>query len=148
MKFKRLIIGSFLIVILFLVCSNYASNEEYYINSNTTELFFNYPGSYIFASGMVTNIYNDGFEFSVNKNGNITIYHVKTRSKVKLDDTAYILGTLNSSNVITSLKLITVKKSDFDFVIIRSIFGMFLFLIIFGKYWKFNPQKMVFTRRR
>ena len=147
MKFERVIVGSFLVVFLFVVCSNYAYNEEYYTNSTVQELFFNYPNQ-IFISGIVTELYHDGFEVSVNNNGNFYNYKVKTQSKVDLGDTAQIVGTLNSHGVITAVKLFSVKNSDFNFVIIRSILGIVLFLIIFGRYWKFNLKKMLFIRRK
>ena len=145
MKLERFILGLFLIVIIFLVCNNYASNNEYYTNSDIIDLLC-YPGTYMVLSGTVTDIYNGGFQVRVNSNGNFYDYKVKTLSKVNLGDTAYILGTLNSSNIITCLKVVTVKNGDFSFVIIRSIFGMLLFLIIFGKYWRFNLKNMIFIR--
>lgn len=148
MKFKRFILGLFLIIILFLLCSNYSFNENYYINSTTNELLYNYPENQIFIFGTVTSVYNDGFEILVNKNGNYYNYKIKTLSDVNLGDTVYLTGTLSSSNVIISSKLINVKNSDFHFVILRSIFGMILFLIIFGKYWKFDLKRMIVIRRK
>ncbi|MGB9980310.1 hypothetical protein [Methanobacterium sp.] len=147
MKFKRFIWGLFLIIILFLLCGNYSFNENYCINSTTKELLYNYPENQIFIFGTVTAVYKGGFEVLINKNGNLYIYKVKSLSNVNLGDTVYLTGALNSSNAISSIRLINVNNSDFHFVILRSIFGMILYLIIFGKYWKFDLKRMIVTRR-
>lgn len=144
MKVKRFISGLFLIVILFLLCTNYSINEDYYINSTTNELFYNYPENHIFLSGTVINVYNNGFK--VSNYG--TIYKVNGLSNITVGDTAYILGTLNSPYNVTSIKVITNNRSDFYFVIIRSIFGMIFFLVFFFNYWKFNFKKMIFIWRK
>ncbi|HML06466.1 MAG TPA: hypothetical protein VK426_11880 [Methanobacterium sp.] len=147
MKFKRLILGSFLIAVLILLFYNYALNEVYYTNSNLNELFYNYQDNQIFVSGIVTDTYPDGFEVSVYKEGNNSVYHVKTPFKSDLGSTIYVLGTLNFPNIIISTKFISVKESDFNFVIIRSVLGMILFLVIFLRYWKFDPRMMIIRRK-
>jgi hypothetical protein len=144
MKVKRFISGLFLIVILYLLCINYSINENYYINSTTNELLYNYPENQIFLSGTVTSVYNNGFK--VSNYG--TIYKVNGLSNITVGDTAYILGTLNSPYNVTSIKVITNNRIDFYFVIIRSIFGMIFFLVFFFNYWKFNFKKMIFIRRK
>lgn len=144
MRFNRVIIASILILLLFLVCSNYASNEEYH--STVNELVFYSPDNQL-VSGIITEVYPDGFQVSVDdKKGNYINYRVITSFKVELSDGAYVLGTLNSPNVITGEKIVTVKRSEFKFVIIRSIVGFILFLIIFLTYWKFNFKTFNFTR--
>lgn len=145
MSFKRLIAGVVLILFLFLLCSNFAADPEYH--SIINELAFNFQGNQ-FVDGLVSKVYHDGFNVSVNETGITSYYLVKTPFRVVEGDNVYVLGTLDSPHVITGEKIIIVKKDEFASVIIRSIIGLALFLIIFLTYWRFDIRKMIFKRRK
>jgi len=144
MRLKRLILGTFFILLLVLLCYNYVSNDNYR-DHIVGDLLTDYSENQIAVSGEVTRIYNDGFEIYVFSNDKF--YRIIADSKVSLGNDAYISGTLNSHNEIIANKIVITKGDEIIFVIFRSLFGAIMFLLIFGRYWKFNREKMLFLRK-
>ncbi|MGZ7068278.1 MAG: hypothetical protein ACXVHT_08260, partial [Methanobacterium sp.] len=134
------------IILLSLLCFNYASNHVYYADSSVVDLLYD-SKELNFTSGPVTDIYNDGFEIYGINLGNY--FQVKTKLKVEPENYAYILGTLIPvTNEIIPQKIMIDKEDDSMNVIYRSIFGLIIFLFIFMRYWKFNFKKILFIKRK
>ena len=96
--------------------------------------------------GPVTSVYNGGFELYNVRNSKP--YNVKTNLKINLDSDVYILGTLNSNNEIIITKIMTFSMKGVSNVYLSSFFGLIIFLLVFLKYWKFNPKEILFIRRK
>ena len=144
MKFKRLILGTIFILILFLLCYNY-SVEGYYNDISVIDLLNGNSGNEVLVYGPVTSVYNDGFGvYSVQ---NSSPYKVKTNLKLNLGTDIYILGTLNSNNEIIITKIMTFSMKGVHYTFLISFFGIIIFLLVFLKYWKFNLKEMLFIRR-
>jgi hypothetical protein len=144
MKFKRSILVIIFLLLLFLLCYNYAF-EGYYQDNSVIDLF-NGSESQIMIHGHITETYNDGFE--VYNIRNKEVYHVKTNLKLNVGTGIYILGTLDSNNEVTIIKIMTFKHEGVINVIFRSLLGFVIFLIVFLKFWKFELKKMLFIRRK
>ena len=145
MKFKRLILGTIFILILFLLCYNY-SVEGYYNDISVIDLLNGNSGNEVLVYGPVTSVYNDGFEvYNVRSSSS---YKVKTNLKLNLGTDIYILGTLNSNNEIIITKIMTFSMKGVSNVFFSSFFGLIIFLLVFLKYWKFNPKEILFIRRK
>lgn len=144
MKIERLILGLIFILILLLLCHNYAS-EGYYHDNSVIDLL-NYSENQILIYGHITEINKDGFEVYNIKNKNT--YQLKTNLKLNVGTGIYILGTLNSNNEVTIIKIMTFKHEGVIDVIFRSLLGFIIFLIVFLKYWKFELKKVLFIRRK
>lgn len=144
MKIERLILGLIFILMLFLLCHNYAF-KGYYQDNSVIDLL-NYSESQIMIYGHVTETYNDGFE--VYNIRNKEVYHVKTNLKLNMGTGIYILGTLDSNKEVTIIKIMTFKHEGVINVIFRSLLGFIIFLIVFLKFWKFELKKMLFIRRK
>lgn len=144
MKIERLLLGSIFILLLLLLCYNYAF--EGYYNDNSVIDLLNYSENQIMIYGHVTETYNDGFE--VYNIRNKEVYHVKTNLKLNVGTGIYILGTLDSNNKVTTIKIMTFKHEGVINVIFRSLIGFIIFLIVFLKFWKFKLKKMLFVRRK
>ena len=141
MRLKRPILGTVFILLLVLLCYNYVSKEDYR-DHIVGDLLTDYSENQIAVSGEVTRIYNDGFEIYVFSNDKF--YRIIAGSEMSLGNNAYISGTLNSHNEIIANKIVITKEDEIIFVIFRSLFGAIIFLLIFGRYWKFNRKKMLF----
>ncbi|MGZ7067926.1 MAG: hypothetical protein ACXVHS_11095 [Methanobacterium sp.] len=142
MRFERLLILG-IIILLSLLCFNYASNHIYYTDSSVVDLLYG-SKELNFTSGPVTDIYNDGFEIYGTNLGNY--FQVKTKLKVEPENYVYILGSLIPDNEIIPQKIMIDKEDDSINVIYRSIFGLIIFLFIFLRYWRFNFKKILFIK--
>jgi hypothetical protein len=145
MKIGRLILGSIFILLLLVLCYNYAF-EGYYQDNSVIDLLNGYSQNQILIYGPITEINKDGFEVYNIKNKNN--YHVKKDLKLNVGTGIYILGTLESNNEVTIIKIITFKQEDVINVIFRSLLGLAIFLLVFLKFWKFEFKKMLFVRRK
>ena len=145
MKFKRSILVIIFLLLLFLLCYNYAF-EGYYQDNSVIDLLNGYSESQILIYGHITEINKDGFEVYNIKNKDT--YHVKTNLKLNVGTGIYILGTLDSNNEVTIIKIMTFKHEGVINVIFRSFLGFIIFLIVFLKFWKFELKKMLFVRRK
>ncbi len=143
MQFKRLILGSIFILVLFLLCYNYTLGG-YYQDSSVINLLEGYPANQILVYGPIIETYKDGFGIYNIKNRKV--YHVKTNLKLNLGTDIYILGTLNSNNEFLITKIITFKMDDVFDVFLRSLLGLIIFLVVFVKFWRFSPGKLLFIR--
>ena len=145
MKFKRSILVTILLSLLLLLCFSYAYGG-YYKDISVIDLLNGNSGNEVMVYGPVTSIYNGGFEvYSVRNSGS---YNVKTNLKVNLDSDVYILGTLNSNNEIIITKIMTFSMKGVLNVYLSSFLGLIIFLLVFLKYWKFNPKEILFIRRK
>ena len=145
MKSERLILGLIFILLLFLLCSNYAY-EGYYQDNSVIDLLHSYSESQVLIHGPVIDTYNDGVKvYNIN---NHEVINVKTKLKLNLGTDLYVLGILDPKNELIADKIMIFKMSSVFNIILRSLFGFILFLIFFGKYWKFNFKKMEFFRSK
>lgn len=143
MKSERLILGIIFIFVLFLLLYNYDSHG-YYQNNSVIDLLNS--ENQIFISGPVTDILNDSFEvYNLN---NKKAYLVKSELKLNIGTGISILGKLVSNNEISIIDFKIFKMEDITSIILRSLLGLFIFLVIFLKYWKFSIKKMLFIRRK
>lgn len=145
MKFKRSILVIIFLSLLFLLCYNYAF-EGYYQDNSIIDLLNDYTENQILIYGHITETNKDGFEVYNIKNKDT--YHVKTNLKLNVGTGIYILGTLDSNNEVTIIKIMTFKHEGVINVIFRSFLGFIIFLIVFLKFWKFELKKMLFVRRK
>ncbi len=145
MKFKRSILVIIFLLLLFLLCYNYAF-EGYYQDNSVIDLLNGYSENQLLIYGHITEINKDGFEVYNIKNKDT--YHVKTNLKLNVGTGIYILGTLDSNNEVTIIKIMTFKHEGVINVIFRSLLGFIIFLIVFLKFWKFELKKMLFVRRK
>ena len=145
MKFKRSILVTIFLFLLLLLCFSYAYGG-YYKDISVIDLLNGYSGNEVLVYGPVTSVYNDGFEvYSVRSS---SAYKVKTNLKINLGTDVYVLGTLNSNNEIIITKIMTFSMKGVFNVFFTSFFGLIIFLIVFLKYWKFNPKEILFIRRK
>ena len=145
MKSKRSILVTIFLFLLLLLCFSYAYGG-YYKEISVNDLLNGYPGNEVLVYGPVTSVYNDGFEvYSVRSS---SPYKVKTNLKINLGTDVYILGTLNSNNEIIITKIMLYNMEGVFNVFFTSFFGLMIFLIVFLKYWKFNPKEILFIRRK
>ena len=145
MKFTRSILVTIFLFLLLLLCFSYAYGG-YYKDTSVIDLLNGYSGNEVLVYGPVTSVYNDGFEvYSVRSS---SAYKVKTNSKINLGTDVYVLGTLNSNNEIIITKIMTFSMKGVFNVFFTSFFGLIIFLIVFLKYWKFNPREILFIRRK
>jgi hypothetical protein len=145
MKFKRSILVTIFLFLLLLLCFSYAYGG-YYKDISVIDLLNGNSGNDVMVYGPVTRAYNGGFEvYSVR---NSKSYNVKTNLKVNLDSDVYILGTLNSNNEIIITKIMTFSMKGVFNVYLSSFLGLIIFLLVFLKYWKFNPKEILFIRRK
>ena len=145
MKFKRSILVTIFLFLLLLLCFSYAYGG-YYKDISVIDLLNGNSGNEVMVYGPVTSVYNGGFEvYSVR---NSKSYNVKTNLKVNLDSDVYILGTLNSNNEIIITKIMTFSMMGVFNVYLSSFLGLIIFLLVFLKYWKFNPKEILFIRRK
>ncbi len=145
MKFKRSILVSIFLLLLFLLCYSY-SYGGYYNDISVIDLLNGYSGNEVLVYGPVTSVYNDGFEvYSVRSS---SPYKVKTNLKLNMGTDVYILGTLNSNNEIIMTKIMTFSMKGVSYVFFSSFFGLIIFLFVFLKYWKFNLKELLFIRRK
>ena len=145
MKFKRSILVTIFLFLLLLLCFSYAYGG-YYKDISVIDLLNGNSGNEVMVYGPVTSVYNDGIEvYSVR---NSKAYNVKTNLKLNLDSDVYILGTLNSNNEIIITKIMTFSMKGVFNVFISSFFGLIIFLLVFLKYWKFDPKEILFIRRK
>ena len=145
MKSERLILGTIFLFLLLVVCYSY-SYEGYYKDISVIDLLNGYSGNEVLIYGPVTSVYNDGFEVYNVRNNNP--YKVKTNLKLNLGTDVYILGTLNPNNDIKITKIMPFSMEGVFDILFISFFGFIIFLLVFLKYWKFNPKKMLFIRRK
>ncbi|HEX7468281.1 MAG TPA: hypothetical protein VF324_06825 [Methanobacterium sp.] len=145
MKFKRSILVTIFLFLLILLCFSYAYGG-YYKDISVIDLLNGNSGNEVMVYGPVTSVYNGGFE--VYNVRNSKSYNVKTNLKVNLDSDVYILGTLNSNNEIIITKIMTFSMKGVSNVFLSSFFGLIIFLLVFLKYWKFNPREILFIRRK
>lgn len=145
MKIERLILGSIFILLLLLLCYNYAF-KDYYQDNSVIDILNGYSENQILIYGHITEINKDGFEVYNIKNKDT--YHVKTNLKLNVGTGIYILGTLDSNNEVNIIKIMTFKHEGVINVIFRSLLGFIIFLIVFLKFWKFELKKMLFVRRK
>lgn len=145
MKFKRSILVIIFLLLLFLLCYNYAF-EGYYQDNSVIDLLNGYSENQLLIYGHITEINKDGFEVYNIKNKDT--YRVKTNLKLNVGTGIYILGTLDSNNEVTIIKIMTFKHEGVINVIFRSLLGFIIFLIVFLKFWKFELKKMLFVRRK
>jgi hypothetical protein len=145
MKFKRSILVTIFLFLLLLLCFSYAYGG-YYKEISVIDVLNGYSGNEVLVYGPVTSVYNDGFEvYSVRSS---SPYKVKTNLKINLGTDVYILGTLNSNNEIIITKIMSYNMEGVFNVFFTSFFGLMIFLIVFLKYWKFNPKEILFIRRK
>jgi hypothetical protein len=145
MKFKRSILVTTFLFLLLLLCFSYAYGG-YYKDISVIDLLNGNSGNDVMVYGPVTSVYNGGFQvYSVR---NSISYNVKTNLKVNLDSDVYILGTLNSNNEIIITKIMTFSMKGVFNVYLSSFLGLIIFLLVFLKYWKFNPKEILFIRRK
>jgi hypothetical protein len=145
MKFKRSILVTILLFLLLLLCFSYAYGG-YYKDISVIDLVNGNSGNEVMVYGPVTSVYNGGFELYNVRNSKS--YNVKTNLKINLDSDVYILGTLNSNNEIIITKIMTFSMKGVSNVFLSSFFGLIIFLLVFLKYWKFNPKEILFIRRK
>jgi hypothetical protein len=145
MKFNRSILVTIFLFLLLLLCFSYAYGG-YYKEISVIDVLNGYSGNEVLVYGPVTSVYNDGFEvYSVRSS---SPYKVKTNLKINLGTDVYILGTLNSNNEIIITKIMSYNMEGVFNVFFTSFFGLMIFLIVFLKYWKFNPKEILFIRRK
>ena len=145
MKFKRSILVTIFLFLLLLLCFSYAYGG-YYKDISVIDLINGYSGNEVLVYGPVTSVYNDGFEvYNVRSSSS---YKVKTNLKLNLGTDIYILGTLNSNNEIIITKIMTFSMKGVSNVYFTSFLGLIIFLLVFLKYWKFNPKEILFIRRK
>ncbi|MFZ0441127.1 MAG: hypothetical protein WAL81_00650 [Methanobacterium sp.] len=145
MKFTRSILVTIFLFLLLLLCFSYGYGG-YYKDTSVIDLLNGYSGNDVLVYGPVTSVYNDGFEvYSVRSS---SAYKVKTNSKINLGTDVYVLGTINSNNEIIITKIMTFSMKGVFNVFFTSFFGLIIFLIVFLKYWKFNPREILFIRRK
>ncbi len=145
MKFKRSILVTIFLFLLLLLCFSYAYGG-YYKDISVIDLLNGYSGNEVLVYGPVTSLYNDGF--GVYDVRNSSPYKVKTNLKLNLGTDIYVLGTLNSNNEIIITKIMTFNMKGVFNVFISSFFGLIIFLLVFLKYWKFDPKEILFIRRK
>ena len=145
MKFKRSILVTIFLFLLLLLCFSYAYGG-YYKDISVIDLLNGYSGNEVLVYGPVTSVYNDGFVvYNVRSS---SPYKVKTNLKLNLGTDIYVLGTLNSNNEIIITKIMTFSMEGVSRVFLISFFGLIIFLLVFLKYWKFNPKELLFIRRK
>ncbi|WP_414468867.1 hypothetical protein [Methanobacterium sp. ACI-7] len=143
MKIEKLILGSIFILLLLLLCYNYAF-EGYYQDNSVIDILNGYSDNQILIHGPITEINKDGFEvYNIN---NKNSYTVKTNLKLNIGTGIYVLGTLTSNNEVNVIKIMTFKQENVINVMFRSLLGLIIFLIVFLKFWKFELKKMLFVR--
>lgn len=145
MKLNRIILGLIFVFTLFLLCYTYADEGNYQNNDVVDILNGNSPKN-VFIAGPITDIFDNGFEVYNIKDK--TAYRVKTDLKIGWGNAVYILGILNQNNEVIITKIMTFKQEDVIMVILRSLGGLIIFSLVFTKFWKFNPQKIRFIRRK
>ncbi len=145
MKFERSILGIIFLFLLLLLCFSYAYGG-YYKDISVDDLLNGYSGNEVLVYGPVTSVYNDGLVvYDVRSS---SPYKVKTNLKFNLGTDIYVLGTLNSNNEISIIKIMTFSMEGVSRVFLISFFGLIIFLLVFLKYWKFNPKELLFIRRK
>lgn len=149
-KLRKIIIITFLLIILFAICayynSNYKTNVEYY---SSKSILSNYSEDHMFyTTGKVTGIYKGGFYLSDMDNGKKIVYKINSSYKVDVNDSASVLGVLGPSYNIKASKVSVSKKWKEDFLFVRSAIGGIILLFIFLKFWKFDFKSMEFIKRK
>ena len=157
MRFERLIIGTVLLILFILVIFSYSSENRHYSNymgssdnnnfyGYVIDLTVSYDTIYKFISGTVVDRDNEGFVISEDGTGDG--YYIKSSQKVEInDEEVFVIGTLKPNNEIDAVKVIQFNENLLGQMILRSIFGLILFLIFFFHYWKFDFRKMLFRRK-
>lgn len=138
----------FLLSILYGTCSyyneNYETNRDYY---TLKTILSDYPeGQMVSVSGVVTEVYDNGFYF--NDYYQNIVYKVNSDSKVDINDEVFVLGKLGPSYELYDANVFIYHKWKAGFVLLRSIIGGFFLLILFLAYWKFDFKSFEFTRRK
>lgn len=151
MKAKRIIAaGSILILILVSLCIYYNSNYESHLQyPSNGAIISHYPeGSVVSVSGEIVGLNSDGFNLQEIYNGKQVIYKIKTSAQAEPGDSAQVIGILGPSYTIKSTDIIVTPKWSYEFVLLRSVFGLIFLIFIFFKYWEFDLKLFEFIRRK
>lgn len=146
---NKIIIASFLLVILLGLCfyynANFEANAKY---QSAKSILFNYPeGEIVFISGDFAGNYDGGFYLKNDFHGKTVIYKINYPSNVTDGDIISIIGKLGPSFTIDPQKIVVNKQWKEDFLLIRSALIGVILLFLFRRYWKFDFKKMEFKRR-
>jgi hypothetical protein len=154
--FQRIIIISFLLLILFGLCihynNNYVANEKYYTIDNekyytTATILSDYPeGENVCVSGYVTGVYKDGFYLKDEYPNQNLVYKVDSTSKVNLNDEVSVLGKLGPLYEIKSSQIFVFNDWKYNSILLRSMIAGISLLILFLIYWKFDFKTFEFVR--
>lgn len=147
---NKIVIASFLLVILLGLCfyynANFEANAKY---PSTKSILFNYPeGETVFISGEFAGNYDRGFYLKDDYHGKTVIYKINYPYNITNGDLISIIGKLGPSFTIDPQKIVINKQWKEDFLLIRSALIGVILLFLFGRYWKFDFKKMEFIRRK
>lgn len=147
---NKIIIVSFLLVILLGLCfyynANFEANAKY---PSAKSILLNYPeGEIVFISGDFAGNYDSGFYLKNDFHGKTVIYKINYPYNVTDGDIISIIGKLGPSFTIDPQKIVVNKQWKEDFLLIRSALIGVILLFLFRRYWKFDLKKMEFRLRK
>lgn len=152
MKYKRLILGIILALILFslMIYSNleYNNNDPgiKYILQN----FDNFNNTKIFFGGKIIEVNETNHEISILAPVRPWLIKVKLPNSEELPqkgDIVEIYGVLDGKGHVTAEKILVTKQWEYDLIIIRSLPAIPFALFLFFRTWRFNRKKFRFERR-
>lgn len=136
-------------ILLLLLCLYYNTNYQLHQHPDSGGILENYPlGETVSVSGVVTQIYGDGFLLLDNYHVTLVNYHVLSTQKLEVGDEPEVLGTLMPNNTIKASKIVVIDDFDYNFMLLRSFIGLIIFLLLFRHYWRFDISRMEFRRVR
>ena len=153
MKYKRMVIGSILILILLSLM--FYSNLEY--NNNDPGLkyilqnFEKFNNTNIFFGGKIEEVNITCHEISILTPVRPWYMRVKLPNDIELPekgDYLEVYGLLDGKSHVTAEKILVIKPWESYLIVIRSIPAIPFALFLFFRTWRFNMKKFRFELRK
>ena len=151
-KVTRLIIGLFLVALLFSLCLYYYTNVEAHSEYPSLKMIMldpeSYDGTVVSEGGEVTKANTSSFVItSMDKDLRFN-FVINSNEEVHVGDSVEVLGIFHSPNMILPDKMIITRAFSQKMVYVRSLLGLLILAIVFFRSWKFDLKRFVFMSRR
>jgi hypothetical protein len=146
---NRLVIFFILLAALILLSGYYSENYLIYEEPPSAETFLlNYPeGQMVGLEGWVSDTSPDGFELYIFHHGQDSVFNVNSNANVSVGNNVAVFGVL-SNNTITAKTVLLKEDWMYEFLWGRSIFALFILILVFTWYWKFDFKNWEIIRRK
>lgn len=146
----RLVIFFILLASLILLMGYYSVNYIEYEEPPSAKTFLlNYPeGQMIGFEGEVLDTSKDGFELYIFHHGQDSYFKVNSSAKVSAGDNVAVFGTLSINNTIIAKNVFLKESWMYEYLLGRSVFALFILILLFIGYWKFDFQNWEIIRRK